>query len=148
MSKIEIALTDDWELRGNGLGDVASLQFRTAMRLMDLYERLGVRSTFNAEVMQQLAFEAHSNRFPEIAAQRDLWISAVRSMIERGFDVQLHLHPQWYAAEYDGRWWRLDPRWHIVDYPADQIEAMVQQGQDYLAKLTGRKIVSFRAGAW
>ncbi len=147
--EIVIVLTDDWELRGNGLGDVETLQVRPATRLMNLYDQLGIKSTFNAEVMQQLAFEAYVGRYPNIAKQRDLWIEAVRSMRRCGFDVQLHIHPQWYRAEYDGQAWKLDRRWHIVDYSRDEIRDMVSRAVEYLSKLIApAKIRAFRSGAW
>jgi hypothetical protein len=116
---------------------------------MDLYDRLGIKSTFNVEVVQQLAHEAWADRYPEIALQRDLWIEAVESMCRRGFDVQLHIHPHWYEAEYDGQWWKLGRRWHIVDYSPQEIRRIVSRAVEYLARLTApAKIVAFRAGSW
>jgi hypothetical protein len=147
--EISIALTDDWELRGDGSGHVQDLQVRPATRLMDLYERLGVKSTFHVEVMQQLAFESYAGRYPEIARQRDLWIEGVRSMRLRGFDVQLHLHPHWSKAEYDGRAWKLGRLEHVVDYPRREIREMVSRAVDYLSRLVApAKIVAFRSGSW
>ncbi len=146
---VSIALTDDWELRGNGLGEVETLQVRPATRLMDLYDRLGVRSTFHVEVMQQLTFESYAGRYPEIARQRDLWIEGVRSMCRRGFDVQLHIHPQWSREEYNGRSWKLGRLWHIVDYSPQEIREMVGRAVAYLSRLVApAKIVAFRGGSW
>jgi hypothetical protein len=146
---IWIILTDDWELRGNGAGRVQDLQKKPALQLMDVYDRLGVKSTFNLEVMQQLAFEKYSATDSEIRAGRDAWIDTVRTMIDRGFDVQLHLHPQWLDAERVDGWWKLGKRWHIVDYTEAQIERMVDSAISYLQPLIApRKLVSFRGGSW
>jgi hypothetical protein len=148
-SQLAIALTDDWEILGHGLGDVETLQFRPAKRLLDLYEGFGVRSTFFIEVMQQLAFEKYAGRYPDLARQRDLWIETVKLMVRRGFDVQLHLHPQWHDAEFDGRWWKLDKRWSIADYSSEQIREMVDRSMDYLSNVIApAKIVAFRGGTW
>src|ERR1051325_1447632 len=110
---IWIALTDDWELSGNGRGTVDELQRKPALRLMDLYERLGVRSTFYVEVMQQLAFERYAGHNDTVRRGRDVWRETVSDMIRRGFDVQLHVHPQWHQATLEDGWWKLDRRWHI-----------------------------------
>jgi hypothetical protein len=144
-----IVLTDDWELRGNGTGRVEDLQQKPAARLMDLYERLGVPATFNVEVLQQLAFERHAERNESIAQGRDAWIATVRCMVERGFDVQLHLHPQWIGAELIDGWWKLGQRWNIADYAADEIRRMLDDALNYLAPIIspGRP-VSFRGGSW
>jgi len=147
--EIAIVLTDDWELRGNGSGDVETLQVRPAKRLMDLYEDLGVRSSFHVEVMQQLAFEEYASRYPHLARQRDLWTQAVESMLRRGFDVQLHLHPQWLGATYDGTWWKLGGTWHIADYSRQQIQDMIGRAVEYLnGIIKPARVVAFRGGSW
>jgi len=147
--KIWIAIVDDWELRGNGLGNVIDLQFKPAIRLMDLYEKLGIKGTFNIEVMQQLAFEKYAEEYPEIKEQRDYWIKSVTTMLERGFDIQLHTHPQWHNAQYDGKYWKLDKRWNIVDYNDELIEEFISGSIDYLkTNFKINKIVSFRGGGW
>lgn len=144
-----IVLTDDWELRGNGTGRVEDLQQRPALRLMDLYDRLGVKSTFNVEVMQQLAFEKHANANATIRSGRDAWRETVRVMLSRGFDVQLHLHPQWLGAKPVNGWWKLGKRWHIADYTADEIGRMLDEALGYLEPLVApHRIRTFRAGSW
>jgi hypothetical protein len=99
VSKIWIVLTDDWALRRNGSGRVEQLQSKPASRLMDLYERLQIRATFNVELKQQLAFERYALDDAELPADRDAWITRVREMVARRFDVQLHLNPQWLGAD-------------------------------------------------
>lgn len=101
--EIWIVLSDDWELRGNGQGRVLDQQRIPALKLMNLYDQLGIKSTFNVEVMQQLAFERHSESSFEIAQGRDDWQETVVNMVERGFDVQLHIHPQWWGGAIN-RW--------------------------------------------
>jgi len=147
--KIWIALTDDWELRGNGTGRVSQLQCKPAARLMDLYERLGIRSTFNVEVMQQLAFERYAQGDAEFRAERDAWKDSVAMMIARGFDVQLHLHPQWLGAERVDGWWRLGTRWNLADYSISELRQMIKAAIDYLRPIIApHTLVSFRAGSW
>lgn len=146
---IWIVLTDDWELRGNGTGTVERLQQKPALKLMDLYDKLGIKSTFNVEVMQQLAFERLADTHAEIRAGRDAWRHTVSTMISRGFDVQLHIHPQWMDADLIDGWWKLDRRWNIGDYPAAEIERMMDAAIPYLRDLVGSdRIVSFRGGSW
>jgi hypothetical protein len=144
-----IVLTDDWELRGNGTGRVEDLQRAPALRLMDVYDGLGIKSTFNLEVMQQLAFEKYADADEFIRAGRDAWRDTVRTMLARNFDVQLHLHPQWVNAERIDGWWKLDRRWNIADYPESEIANMVEMAIAYLAPLIApHKVASFRGGSW
>lgn len=116
---------------------------------MDLYDSLGIKSTFNVEVMQQLAFERYVDVHEAIRSGRDAWLESVRLMIARDFDVQLHVHPQWMGAEFIDGWWKLDRRWNIADYPAGEIGSMLDAAVSYLEKLIApHRVVSFRGGSW
>ena len=90
MPKIAILIEDDWELRGDGGGDVAAHQYVPARFLMDQAESLGIRVSFMVEVMQQLTFESWGETIPSFRSQAGVWRESVVEMIQRGFDVQLH----------------------------------------------------------
>lgn len=145
---IWITIVDDWELRGNGTGNVIDLQLNNSVKLMQLFKKLGIKSTFNVEVMQQLAFDNYADKYENIREQRDSWIKAVKIMQDNDFDIQLHIHPQWYNATFDGNSWRLNDRWNIVDYTSDLIERFVDESIDYLNSEFNVNPVSFRGGAW
>lgn len=131
---------------------MSALQLRPMRELMDIYERYGLRGSFNAEVMQQLAHREWGRRETELASVADAWDDAVVECVSRGHAVQLHLHPQWSGAVWDGGW-RLGDRWAITDYPEDRIWDMLRSGKQYLEELIrphlpDYRVVSFRAGSW
>jgi hypothetical protein len=151
---IHLAFVDDWEVRGNGTGDPRVLQFEPMRKLVKIFNRHGIRGSFNAEVMQQLTFRSHQERFPELKAIADEWEQVVTESFRRGHDIQLHLHPQWTNAIYQGHGnWKLGGDWSILNYPPQQIRAMLVTGKQYLETLLrkldpGYACVSFRAGSW
>jgi len=153
MTTIHLALVDDWELSGNGSGDIRRLQFEPMRRLVDIYNHLGIRGSFNAEVMQQITFRRHQEQNPELKVLADEWDNIVRETFSQGHDIQLHVHPQWQNAEYkDGRW-KLRADWSILNYPRETAFALLQSGKEYLEKLlkevdSNYRCVSFRSGAW
>src|SRR5436309_1419010 len=103
--KIHLVLSDDWELRGDGSGSVAALQFRTARKLMDVYERFGFKASFNVEVMQQLCHLEQGKSHANLNGIAREWENVVLEMYQRGHDVQLHVHIQWDGARYaNGKW--------------------------------------------
>ncbi len=71
MTKIKPAPVDDWELRADGSGDMRTLQFDTLRRLVDIYERYGLRGSINAEVMQQLHHRRFGATYPRLRALAD-----------------------------------------------------------------------------
>ncbi len=80
---IHLALVDDWELSGNGSGDIRELQFEPMRRLVSIYERLGIRGSFNAEVMQQLTFRQLQDVQPELKVLADEWDNIVTDTFGR-----------------------------------------------------------------
>src|SRR5215213_1928002 len=153
MTTIHLALVDDWELSGNGSGDIRQLQFEPLRRLVAIYNRLGIHGSFNAEVMQQITFRQHENEHKELKSWADEWDDIVRETFRQGHDIQLHIHPQWQNAEYkDGRW-KLTADWSILNYSREAASQMLRRGKEYLENLLrdidpNYRCVSFRSGAW
>lgn len=151
---IHLAFVDDWEVRGNGTGDPRVLQFEPMRKLVKIFNKHGIRGSFNAEVMQQLAYRSQQECFPELKAIADEWEEVVTESLRQGHDIQLHLHPQWLGASYEGRGdWKLGGDWSILNYPPQQVRAMLVAGKEYLETLLRRTdpkyaCVSFRAGSW
>jgi hypothetical protein len=151
---IHLALTDDWEVRGNGTGDPRVIEFEPMRQLTAIYERYGVRGSFNVELMQQLAFRRHQGAHPELRAFADEWDACVLDAFRRGHDVQPHLHPQWRDAQYKGGGkWRLLSAWSIVTYSGKEIRRMLSEAVDYLENLLrqidpGYRCQTYRAGSW
>ncbi len=150
---IHLALVDDWELSGNGSGNIWELQFQPLRKLINIYNALGVRGSFNAEVMQQLAFRQRQSAHLELREAADEWDAVMRAALRQGHDVQLHIHPQWHNANYQDGKWRLKSDWSILTYPADIAFNMLSSGKNYLEDLLrsvdpSYRCVSFRSGAW
>ena len=154
MKEIVIAMVDDWELRGTGVGNVIENQVKPMRVLMSLYEKYNIRGTFNVEVMQQLYMRKFQGRFPELKTQADAWDSAVIDALNRGHDVQLHIHPQWLNASYNTEnGWELNCNWDITQYDKEDVEGMFRDSIEYLKILfrnnnIEHRLCSYRAGSW
>jgi hypothetical protein len=152
-TRVHLLLSDDWELRGDGSGNMEALQFQTLRRLCDVYEGEGIRGCFNAEVLQQLVHRRLGAGEPALAALAEEWEAVVREAHGRGHDVQLHLHPQWSAAARRDGHWELSAPWSLAEYPRAAVEEMLRAGKEYLEGLLrdadpAYECVSFRAGSW
>lgn len=150
---IYLAFVDDWELSGNGSGDVHVLQIEPMRELVRIYNAHGVRGSFNAEVMQQLTFRKFEDAHPELKALADEWDASVQETFSLGHDIQLHIHPQWKDAEYQNGEWRLTADWSILNYEPEEAYQMMSAGKEYLENLlrpldSNYRCVSFRSGSW
>ena len=149
---IYLALTHDWELRGDGSGDIEQIQFAPLRRLLEIYRKHDVRTTFLPDLMQQIRFRELESEHPELKSLADKWDEHVREAFQHGHDVQLHLHPQWRNGRYENGRWHLNGDWSILNYDRDAAYAMLAAGKDYLEKLLrpidpSYRCLAFRAGA-
>ncbi len=150
---IYLASVDDWELSGNGSGDIHELQFRPMRELVSLYNKHGIKGSFNAEMKQQLSFRQFEKSNPELKPLADEWDAIVRETYSQGHDVQLHVHPQWSKAEYNHGEWSLSGDWSILNYNPEDAFRMLFEGKEYLERLlrpidSDYRCLTFRAGAW
>lgn len=149
---IHLALTHDWELRGDGSGDIEQIQFAPLRRLLDIYRRCGARTTILPDVMQQLAFRRCQDTSPALKPLADSWDEHARDAFRQGHDIQLHLHPQWRDAQYENGQWRLNGDWSILNYDRDRAQAMLAESKEYIERLlrpidADYHCIAFRAGA-
>jgi hypothetical protein len=150
---IYLAFVDDWEISGNGTGDVRELQFRPMRELVNIYNAHSVHGSFNAELMQQLTFRKFQSAHPELKELADEWDAVVAETFRQGHDIQLHVHPQWHEAVYENGEWRLTADWSILKHEPETAYQMLAAGKEYLENLLcpidpAYRCVSFRAGAW
>jgi hypothetical protein len=150
--RIHLALTDDWELRGNGSGDIEQIQFRAMRKLVDLYDSHGVTSTFNAEVMQQLTFRKLQNAHSHLKPLAGAWDEHVRMAYTRGHDIELHIHPQWSNFTFENNRWKLAGDWSLLNYDLEASYAMLSASKSYLEQLLkpldpNYRCLSFRSGS-
>ena len=129
------------------------IQFEAMRRLRRVYEEHGLRGSFNAEVMQQLAHLRLGREHPELGELATEWEAVVCETYSQGHDVELHVHPQWSDSVYaDGRW-ELRAPWSILDYSAAAARSILKEAKEYLEGLLrpldgGYRCVSFRSGSW
>jgi hypothetical protein len=150
---IHLVLTDDWELRGDGSGEMRRMQFSTIRELTSIYNEFGLKGTFMVETMQQLYHRRLGRQHPELAALAEEWDAIVRSVYLQGHDIQLHVHPQWQRATFRNGQWSLTSPWAVGDYSASELRAMLESAKACLEDLLrpldpSYKCRAFRAGSW
>lgn len=151
--KIQLVLTDDWELRGNGSGNMQTIQFDTIRNLCKIYDIYGIKGTFYAEIMQQLYQIKYGREYPELMALATEWDETIKEVYSKGHDVQLHIHPQWQKATFNDGIWNLPNDWSILNYESDVATKLISDCKKYLEKLlksvnSSYRCISFRSGNW
>jgi hypothetical protein len=150
--KIYLVLTHDWELRGNGSGDIEEIQFAPLRKLLDIYGNANIKTTILPDLMQQLVFRKLAREHPALGVLAGRWDEHVQNAFKLGHDIQLHLHPQWLNAAYVAGRWELRSDWSLLNYDRKTARDMIREGKSYLENLiqpfdSDYRCIAFRAGA-
>jgi hypothetical protein len=115
---IELILSLDYEIFGNGAGDVMRDIIEPTDRLLDICDSHGAKLTIMFEAAEYWAFKQMEEKLDLGYSPAKAMETQARDAISRGHDVQLHLHPQWIGAELDNRIWRVrTDQWCIANLP-------------------------------
>ena len=149
----KIVITTDHEIFGNGAGDVRQHVVDPTEAMCRIGERHGVPITIFFEMEEYLAFERYAVDLegelgydPAAAMRRQ-----AADLAQRGHDLQLHLHPQWYGATRVGSKWQLNMEKLTVDAlfeSAEETCAYLAERKEALEELSGKPVTAYRAGGF
>jgi hypothetical protein len=144
---IECLFTIDYEIYGNGEGLLKELVYDPAERLAEIFEKWDARFVNFVEVAEYEKIEEHGTD-PYI----DLVKRQIRDLHQKGFEIALHLHPQWYNARYEQGRWQLDnSEYSLCTLQRPRIVEIVDRALSYLRYAVDEAQfapLSFRAGNW
>lgn len=144
---IEVIFTVDYEIYGNGEGSLRDLIYEPAERLFEIFQKWDSRFVLFVEVAELEMIEAKGT---------DLAIDLVKRQIKDfhrgGFELGLHLHPQWYNARCENGTWLLDySEYNLCTLGRERIVQIIDRATAYLQNVLGSSgfvPLSFRAGNW
>ncbi len=144
---IECVFTIDYEIYGNGEGSLRELVYEPAEQLMSLFNKWQVRFVPFIEVAELELIEKEKSD-----QDIDLVKNQIRVFHKEGFELGLHIHPQWYNSSYENGKWFLDyGEYNLCVLPKERIAKIIEKGITYLRETVGEMNftpVSYRAGNW
>jgi hypothetical protein len=144
---LECVFTVDYELYGNGEGSLKELVLEPAKRLKSIFDKAGAKLVVFVETAELEKIDTFRTD-PAIDDVKQ----QIREYYEGGFEIALHLHPQWCNARYENDKWNLDYKeYNLCTLSEQRITEIVKKGIAYLRELVGVPIfnpLSFRAGNW
>lgn len=144
---IDCIFTIDYEIYGNGEGALQPLVLDPTRRLVEIFDKAGVPFVCFVEALEFEAIEKAGIDPASGEVRRQ-----VREIYERGFEIALHLHPQWARAQLVDSHWELDyDEYNLCTLGTARITEIVDRAIAYLRDVVGDpgyKPFSFRAGNW
>src|ERR1035437_4549993 len=119
---IDCIFTLDYEIYGNGAGALRDLVYEPAQRLRDIFTKWNARFVNFIEVAELEKIEACGTD-PAI----DLVKGQIKEFYRDGFEIGLHLHPQWCNACYhQGRWFLDYSEYNLCTLPRTRVARIVE----------------------
>ena len=144
---LECIFTIDYEIYGNGEGSLKELVFEPAERLKTIFDKVGAKFVVFVEAAELEKIDTFRTD-----ASIDQVKDQIREFYEEGFEIGLHLHPQWCNARYQGTKWDLDyTEYNLCTLSQRRITEIVERSIAYLRKVLEAPDftpLSFRAGNW
>ncbi len=135
---INIIITVDYEIFGNGRGDVRRHIINPMNNLLNIAKRYSVPLTIMFEVYEYLAYEKFEEEFKKklrYSPAREIK-SQIISAYDEGHDVQLHIHPQFVDMEYkNGNFILKYPTFSIGDFQQRKIYEILRRGKDIIREM-------------
>ncbi len=133
-SPLFICLTIDCESKFKNKTDIKKDSYQSgflqgALKLNELLKHYGWHATFFIDYPEIEIFRYEKNNPAQL----------IKTLVKNGQDVQLHLHP---ALINSGK--NPDLSW----YSEQRIREMIGKGKRVLFNLTGKRVISFRAGGY
>jgi hypothetical protein len=162
---IDIVITADYEVFGNGTGDVRFCLIAPTSQILSTCKDFGAKLTLFFEIVEYWAFkraEAEGKLKHLAYSPSALMQAQAEKAIKEQHDVQLHLHPQWLDSEYTRDGWRLNlDYWRLPKAPHGlgsrddilSLRGLLFKGKSDLEKMlrpvgNGYECVALRAGGY
>ncbi len=156
----KILLTLDYELYGNGSGNVFKHIIEPTERILSCVEKFGARLTVFFEVIEYWRLKEEWERGNRMGyAQNPITAmeEQLRNLYRKGHDVQLHVHPQWIDAKYEDNAWSVNlDAWRLGGFHSNDgwtIERILREGKlciEYIIHPVDKnyKCICLRAGGY
>ena len=144
---IDFLFTIDYEIYGNGTGSLSQLVHEPTCELKKLFDQHGAKFVTFVEI-------AELEKIDTFGADSaiELVKKQVRDLHKEGFEIGLHLHPQWANARYEKGQWLLDLReYNLCTLSRERIVEIVDRSLSYMRHVVDEAQFtpsSFRAGNW
>lgn len=144
-------LTFDYELWGDGSGDVFELMINPTNEVLEICRAHDVKITFFFEVVEYLRLKEAWDSGNTMGYSSNP-IEAIETQIQKvaldGHDIQLHIHPQWVKSHYEEGGWKVDlSNWRLGDFSTDEmdIKGLLAWSKFELEKLIREVIPDYRS---
>ena len=154
----KLLLTLDYELYGNGSGDVFKHIIEPTESIFAVCNKCDVKITIFFEVVEYWALKKEwekGNTMGYTQNPVEAMENQIRTAYQQGHDVQLHIHPQWVNAVYENGKWNVDfNAWRLGEYEGkgkNSLYHLLKEGKETIESIINHpsyQCKALRAGGY
>lgn len=147
---MNIIITLDYELFLNDMtGTVNNCLIKPMQEIQKVCDKHNIRLTVFVDAAYLYRLTELKQDYPALEKDYNDTVNNIKWLVDLGHDIQLHIHPQWYYSNYDGKEWVLDwEHYKLSDMPRDYAFEMFGKSKELLDSIIGYKTTLFRAGGY
>jgi hypothetical protein len=146
---MNIFITLDYELFYDKIPKLEDSIITPTNEILKIVDPLNVKLILFVDVGYLKCLEKYKTAYPELEKDYQLITSQLNELCANGHEAQLHIHPHWEDATYDGKEWDFDlTRYKLVDFSKEEIHQIVTEYTEILQRITQQELTAFRAGGW
>jgi len=135
---LNIILSIDYEIFGNGSGDPIKHIIKPADRLLNITKKYNIPLTIMFEVFEYIAYEKFNDQFVKDYGYSP--VEEIKNQIKKAYgdgnDVQLHIHPQFIEMNYvKGKFLLKDSSKSINDFSNEEVTKIIDEAKNKLISL-------------
>ena len=147
---MNLIITFDYEIFGDGSGDVFTHMIYPTQRILSICELHQIKTTIYFEVIEYLKMKQEwtsGNRMGYTENPIEAIENQLKTAALAGHDIQLHIHPQWVDAVYNGRWVLNMDNWRLGDFKGKQgyqLPELLKEGKEAIEALIQSVLPTYR----
>jgi hypothetical protein len=147
---VNIFFTFDYELfLGNSSGSPERCIIRPTEALMRIAATHGVRFVFFVDSGYLARLASDRVHYPALEGEYDAVLRQIDTIKRNKHEVQLHVHPGWRGAIYNGGNWKHDnERYRLQDYSKTEAREIILEYARTLEEIAQSRALAYRAGGW
>ncbi len=145
-----IFITWDYELfMGPKTGSVNNCLIKPISELLSALGDRKVVMTFFVDCAYLYRLNELRSNYPRLEEDYQLVLKNLQEILNKGHEIQMHVHPQWYYSSFDGKKWVMDfAHYKLSDIKEPKLISLFAKSKSLLDEICGYSTVAYRAGGF
>ena len=149
-NNLKVIITLDYELFfGRDSGTAERCLITPTRLLLDICSKYSIPLTFFVDAGYIIALKRYANKFETINNDLIQITNQLSKLSIQDHSIQLHIHPHWEDAIYNGLKWEFDySRYTLSSFSKHEVSQIFKKYSSVLFDISGKEVIAYRAGGW